>query len=68
MMGTGIDNSGSNSAATSSRRYYYRRHGRDFEICETATGQAVFPYIRFRSQEEAKNKVYEMNGWKPKTS
>lgn len=60
--------SGSNPAATSSRRYYYRRRGCDFEICETATGQAVYPFIRFRSQEEAKKKVYEMNGWKPKTN
>ena len=60
--------SGSNSAATSSRKYYYRRHGREFEICETSTGMAVYPFIRFHSQEEAKNKVYEMNGWKPKTN
>lgn len=56
--------SGGPVTATSSRRYYYRRHGREFEICESATGQAVYPFIRFKTQEEAKAKVYEMNGWK----
>lgn len=62
MMNT-VSRSSGPATATSSRRYYYRRRGREFEICETATGQAVYPFIRFRSQDEAKQKVYEMNGW-----
>lgn len=55
--------------------YYYSLHGRDFRIyrCDYSDGQTtmsspVYEEPFFRDREEARKRVYELNGWeyKPK--
>lgn len=51
-------------------QYYYAPHGRFFHIyrweCVTETGGAASPVPdepRFINREEARKRVYELNGW-----
>jgi len=56
------------------RQYFYRRHGRFFEIMkyEPPSGSGImianplYPNERYLSQQEARRRVYELNGWPQK--
>lgn len=57
------------------RQYYYRRHGRWFEIMKydqqhqqngVMTASPLYPNERYLSQQEASRRVYELNGWPQK--
>ena len=56
------------------RQYYYRRHGRYFEIMKSdppspngvMTASPLYPNERYLSQQEASRRVYELNGWPQK--
>ena len=47
-------------------RYYYRRHGRHFVICDSDTGCRINENALCMTQAEASRRVYQLNGWKPK--
>ena len=43
-------------------QYYYRIHGRSFEICRRDSGQAVAGEPVCFSREQARRRVRELNG------
>ena len=58
-------------------QYYYRIHGNIFEICRSthfdgnvAFGEPVPGEQTYSEREDARKRVYELNGWnyKPKTA
>ena len=47
-------------------KYYYRRYGRNFLICDSKTGCRISENALCTTQEEASRRVYQLNGWKIK--
>lgn len=47
-------------------KYYYRRYGRNFLICDSKTGCRISENALCTTQEEASRRVYQLNGWKLK--
>lgn len=47
-------------------RYYYRIHGNHYDVCEKATGQRLPGEPYYYNREEARKRVYELNGWRYK--
>ena len=45
-------------------KYYYRIHGASYEICKD--GQHVRGERNYFVREEARKRVYELNGWRYK--
>lgn len=58
------------AAYPAGRKFYYRRHGRWFEIMKAnptvngvSSASPLYPNERYLSQQEARRRVYELNGW-----
>lgn len=52
--------------APDTAKYYYRIHGNHYDICEKATGQRVAGEPVYYSREQARRRVYQLNGWRYK--